>query len=58
MYFLIGLGVIVVLVYGNMLYDHIKEKKKADEQTDISETVPAKLGAVQSESVKETDRIL
>lgn len=29
MYFLIGLGVIVVLVYGNMLYDHIKEKKKA-----------------------------
>ena len=37
MYFLIGLGVIVVLVYGNMLYDHIKEKKKADEQTDMTE---------------------
>ena len=58
MYFLIGLGVIVVLVYGNMLYDHIKEKKKADEQTDILETVPAKSGAVQSEPVKETDRTL
>lgn len=29
MYFLIGLGVIVVLVYGNMLYDHIKEKKES-----------------------------
>ena len=28
MYFLIGLGVIVVLVYGNMLYDHIKERKR------------------------------
>ena len=28
MYFLIGLGVIVVLVYGNMLYDHIEEKRK------------------------------
>ena len=37
MYFLIGLGVIVVLVYGNMLYDHIKEKKKEDEQTDMTE---------------------
>ena len=47
MYFLIGLGVIVVLVYGNMLYDHIKEKKKADEQTDMTET----------ESVKASDQI-
>ena len=27
MYFLIGLGIIVVIVYGNMLYDQIKTKK-------------------------------
>lgn len=44
MYFLIGLGVIVVLVYGNMLYDHIKEKKKADEQTDMTEKMQTKQG--------------
>lgn len=27
MYFLIGLGIIVIIVYGNMLYDRIKTKK-------------------------------
>lgn len=30
MYFLIGLGIIVAIVYGNMLYDRIKEKKNKD----------------------------
>ena len=55
MYFLIGLGVIVVLVYGNMLYDHIKEKKKADEQTDMTEKMQTKAGDAQTESVKADD---
>lgn len=37
MYFLIGLGIIVAIVYGNMLYDRIKAKK--DKDTDnIGET--------------------
>ena len=37
MYFLIGLGVIVVIIYGNMFYDRIKAKK--DKDTDnIGET--------------------
>lgn len=57
MYFLIGLGVIVVLVYGNMLYDHIKEKKKADEQTDMTEKMQTKAGDEQTESVKASDQI-
>lgn len=30
MYFLIGLGIIVIIVYGNMLYDRIKTKKNKD----------------------------
>ncbi len=43
MYFLIGLGVIVVIVYGNMLYDRIKEKKNntADNAGKTAETVNA-----------------
>ena len=43
MYFLIGLGVIVVIVYGNMLYDRIKEKKgnKADQIEKTAGTVNA-----------------
>lgn len=57
MYFLIGLGVIVVLVYGNMLYDHIKGKKKADEQTDMTEKMQTKAGDEQTESVKASDQI-
>ena len=28
MYFLIGLGIIVIIVYGNMFYDRIKTKKR------------------------------
>ncbi len=52
MYFLIGLGVIVAIVYGNMLYDHIKAKKKENEQTDSAETVQTKSADVQSEPVK------
>jgi len=51
MYFLIGLGIIVVLVYGNMLYDHIKAKKKRNEQTDISESVSVKSGSAETEQV-------
>lgn len=57
MYFLIGLGIIVVLVYGNMLYDHIKAKKKADEQTDNAENASAKSGAAQSEPVKTSETL-
>ena len=34
MYFLIGLGIIVIIVYGNMLYDRIKTKKNKD-TTDV-----------------------
>lgn len=43
MYFLIGLGVIVVIVYGNMLYDRIKEKKgnKADQIEKTAENANA-----------------
>ena len=27
MYFLIGLGIIVIIVYGNMLYDRIRQRR-------------------------------
>ena len=37
MYFLIGLGIIVVIVYGNMLYDRIKAKKNKD-ATDVEKS--------------------
>ena len=37
MYFLIGLGIIVVIVYGNMLYDRIKAKKHKD-TTDVEKS--------------------
>ena len=36
MYFLIGLGIIVIIVYGNMLYDRIKTKKNKD-TTDVEQ---------------------
>ena len=37
MYFLIGLGIIVIIVYGNMLYDRIKTKKNKD-TTDVEKS--------------------
>ena len=37
MYFLIGLGIIVIIVYGNMLYDRIKTKKNKD-TTDVKQS--------------------
>ena len=37
MYFLIGLGIIVIIVYGNMLYDRIKTKKNKD-TTDVEQS--------------------
>lgn len=37
MYFLIGLGIIVIIVYGNMLYDRIKTKKNKD-MTDVEQS--------------------
>ena len=37
MYFLIGLGIIVVIIYGNMLYDRIKAKKHKD-TTDVEKS--------------------
>ena len=57
MYFLIGLGIIVVLVYGNMLYDHIKAKKKMNEQTDMTEKMQTKAVDAQSEPAKAADQI-
>ena len=43
MYFLIGLGIIVAIIYANMLYDRIREKKsnKADNVEKTAETVNA-----------------
>ena len=38
MYFLIGLGIILVIVYANSLYDYIKEKKAKKEETENQET--------------------
>lgn len=57
MYFLIGLGIIVALIYGNMLYDHIKAKKKVNEQTDMAESVSTKSKDVQPEAVRDTDQL-
>ena len=37
MYFLIGLGIIVIIVYGNMLYDRITTKKNKD-TTDVEKS--------------------
>ena len=37
MYFLIGLGIIVIIVYGNMLYDRIKTNKNKD-TTDVEKS--------------------
>ena len=37
MYFLIGLGIIVIIVYRNMLYDRIKTKKNKD-TTDVEKS--------------------
>ena len=37
MYFLIGLGIIVIIVYGNMFYDRIKTKKNKD-TTDVEQS--------------------
>lgn len=41
MYFLIGLGIIVIIVYGNMLYDRIKTKKNKD-TTDVEKSAGTK----------------
>ena len=43
MYFLIGLGIIVAIIYANMLYDRIREKKsnKADNVEKMTETANA-----------------
>lgn len=48
MYFLIGLGIIVAIVYGNMLYDHIKGKKAENtentgEKQQTSDAAPSKM---------------
>ena len=32
MYFLVGLGIILAIVYGNMLLDYIKDKKRQKQQ--------------------------
>ena len=32
MYFLIGLGIILAIVYGNMLFDYIRNKKAQKQQ--------------------------
>ena len=37
MYFLIGLGIILVFFYANSLYDYIKEKKAKKEETENQE---------------------
>lgn len=41
MYFLIGLGIIVIIVYGNMLYDRIKTMKNKD-ATDVEKSAGTK----------------
>lgn len=41
MYFLIGLGILVVIVYGNMLYDRIKTMKNKD-ATDVEKSAGTK----------------
>ncbi len=35
MYFLIGLGIILVIVYGNSLYDYLREKKAKQENGEV-----------------------